>query len=64
MKPSQMKELSFSDLKEKLSDERQALADMKFQHAISSMENPVVLGAKRKTIARLLTELNARTDEK
>lgn len=45
---------------EKLIDERKALADLKFQHSVSSVENPAVLAEKKKSIARMLTELNAR----
>jgi ribosomal protein L29 len=45
---------------EKLIDERKALADLKFQHSVSSIENPSVLAEKKKSIARMLTELNAR----
>lgn len=60
MKNSEIKDLSESDIMEKLIDERKALADLKFQHSVSSVENPAVLAEKKKSIARMLTELNAR----
>ena len=60
MKNSEIKDLSESDIMEKLIDERKALADLKFQHSVSSVENPAVLAEKKKSIARMLTELSAR----
>lgn len=60
MKNSEIIDLSVSDIMEKLIDARKALADLKFQHSVSSIENPSVLAEKKKSIARMLTELNAR----
>jgi large subunit ribosomal protein L29 len=60
MKNSEIKDLSESDIMEKLIDERKALADLKFQHSVSSVENPAELAEKKKNIARMLTELSAR----
>jgi len=60
MKNSEIRDLSVNDIMEKLIDERKALADLKFQHSVSSIENPSVLVEKKKSIARMLTELNAR----
>ena len=60
MKNSEIRDLSVNDIMEKLIDERKSLADLKFQHSVSSIENPSVLAEKKKSIARMLTELNAR----
>ncbi|NNE56458.1 MAG: 50S ribosomal protein L29 [Flavobacteriales bacterium] len=60
MKSSEIREMSDKDIREKLEDERESLARMKFQHSVATIENPLVLKQKRKLVARLLTELNAR----
>lgn len=63
MKISEIRELSISDIEERLEDEKQALAKLKFQHSISSIENPLHIRAVRRDIARLSTELTARRNE-
>jgi large subunit ribosomal protein L29 len=60
MKSSEIRELSNSDLQDKLAVEREALAKINFTHGISSLENPMELRQRRKNIARLLTEVGAR----
>ena len=60
MKSSEIRELSDSDLQEKLAAERESLAKINFTHSISSLENPMELRQRRKNIARLLTEAGAR----
>ena len=54
MKNSEIKDLSESDIMEKLIDERKALADLKFQHSVSSVENPAVLAEKKKSTMKNL----------
>ena len=41
MKTSDIKSLSAADLKSKISAEQEALAKLKFAHAISPIENPM-----------------------
>ena len=60
MKYNEIKDLSSDEIKEKLSFERETLAKMKLNHSISPLENPKSLGASRKNIARMLTELRKR----
>lgn len=48
------------DLVAKISEEKQALQRSKFSHAITTLDNPAGITAKRRNIARLLTELNKR----
>lgn len=60
MKAVEFKEYSVGDLHEKLSDERASLAKLKFQHAVSGLESPQQIRNTRKTIARILTEINSR----
>ena len=60
MKYSEIKDLSTDEIKEKLSVETDSLTKMRINHAISPLENPKTMGATRKNIARMLTELRKR----
>jgi large subunit ribosomal protein L29 len=60
MKNTEIKELSNSELKEKLVDFQSELVRMKMNHAVSPLENPLTLRVQRKSIARLLTEIRKR----
>ncbi|MBL0309842.1 MAG: 50S ribosomal protein L29 [Bacteroidetes bacterium] len=44
------------DLDAKIKTEQADLQKMKFGHAVSSLDNPLSVRAKRRNIARLLTE--------
>ncbi len=55
-----VKELSTAELKDRLDTERAALHKMKFNHAISPVENPNLIKSHKKNIARILTELRRR----
>jgi large subunit ribosomal protein L29 len=61
MKAQDYSQLSDNDLKERLEQVRGELGSMRFNHTITGLENPNVLRLKRREVARLLTELNART---
>jgi len=52
--------LSDQELKEKIETEKNKLVKLKLRHAVSPLENPMEIRNTRKTIARLLTELNKR----
>jgi len=60
MKAQEVKELSTKEIIEKISEERLSLARMKFNHAISPLENPNKIKESKKNIARLKTELGTR----
>ena len=60
MKQSEIKELSTSDLNEKLGAVRKNYSDLKMAHAITPMENPLQLRSLRRTVARIATELTKR----
>jgi large subunit ribosomal protein L29 len=60
MKISEIKELSTSDLMERLDTEKTMLVRLKLNHAISPLDNPQKIRQARKTIARLMTELHTR----
>ena len=61
MKSAEIRELSDQDLQDKLAVEQKALSQLKFTHSVSSLENPMELREKRKNIARILSEMKART---
>ena len=56
MKTSEIKELSTSDLLERIDTERTMLVRMKLNHAITPLDNPQKVKEVKLTIARLLTE--------
>ncbi|MBI3501046.1 MAG: 50S ribosomal protein L29 [Bacteroidetes bacterium] len=60
MKKADLSQLSTSDLKEKLAEEKNSLGKMKFGHSISPVESPMRIRNGRKTIARMMTELRKR----
>lgn len=60
MKFQEIKGLTTEEIVAKLREERTLYTKMKFNHAVSPLENPMTLKASRRVIARYLTELNAR----
>ncbi|CAG5070151.1 MAG: 50S ribosomal protein L29 [Dyadobacter sp.] len=63
MTSKEIKDLSQDQLKEQIAQERERLLRLKFAHAISPIENPLRIRASRKEIARLLTELSAKSNQ-
>lgn len=63
MKPSVIREMTTEEIQERLEDEKATIEKLRMQHAISPLENPLVLREKRKDVARLMTELNKRVQE-
>jgi len=61
MKASVIREMTTEEIRERLEDEKQNLLKMKMQHAVSPLENPLILRARRKDVARLNTELTKRS---
>ncbi|WP_375240084.1 50S ribosomal protein L29 [Aurantibacter sp.] len=60
MKKSEIKELSVSELQEKLSETKKSYSDLKMAHAISPLDNPIQLRQIRRTVAKIATELTKR----
>jgi large subunit ribosomal protein L29 len=56
-----LKDLNESDLKARIAEDTLRLKKLEFAHAISPLENPMVIRGVRKDIARLKTELGKRT---
>ena len=60
MKTSEIKDLTTEEIKEKIETEKAALTKMKMNHAVSPLENPMLIRTTRRNIARLMTELRKR----
>lgn len=60
MKAKEVKELTTAELHERLDAQKAELAQMKLQHSISPLDNPLQIREVRKTIARLATEIRQR----
>lgn len=60
MKNSEIKELSTKELEEKLVEERANLNNLRLNHAVSPLENPLKIKYSRRKIAQILTEINQR----
>ena len=60
MKPADIREMSETDLEQKLKDSRVELFNLRFQHATGQLDNPGRIGAVKRDIARLHTEVRAR----
>ena len=63
MKKESLRELSVADLNERLEMARTQLVKLNLNHAASPLENPNLIRATRKDIARILTELRRREIE-
>lgn len=60
MKQQEINELTTAEVKERLATEKDKLVTMRLNHAISPLENPQLIKAQRRNIARLMTELRKR----
>ena len=60
MKASEIRDLSQTDLEKKIKDLKEELFNLRFQHAINQLDNPIRLKYVRKDIARSLTILRER----
>ncbi len=57
MKSAEIKELSVSELTERIDAEKSNLSRMKLNHSVSPVENPTTIRKNRRNIARMLTIL-------
>jgi len=60
MEQSVINELKTEELFERLEDEKGSLTKLSINHALSQLESPIVLRQKRRTVARLKTEITKR----
>ena len=57
MNAKEIRELSVTELNEKLADLKDELYKLRFQHAINQLDNPMRITAVKKDIARVQTVL-------
>jgi large subunit ribosomal protein L29 len=57
MKAAELREMSVTELEQKLTDLKSELFNLRFQHTVNQLDNPVRLKAVRKDIARVKTML-------
>ena len=55
MKAKEIKDLTAAELNEKLAELKQELFNLRFQHAVNQLENPMRMKAVKKDIARVKT---------
>jgi large subunit ribosomal protein L29 len=60
MKISEIRELSTSDIVERIETEKSLLLKLRMNHAVSPLDNPLKIPAAKKNIARMKTELRQR----
>ncbi|HRG58291.1 MAG TPA: 50S ribosomal protein L29 [Bacteroidia bacterium] len=63
LKQSVIKEFSDGELNERFSVESASLSKMQMNHAISPLENPLIIRTTRRNVARLATEINKRKNK-
>ncbi|MBC7864283.1 MAG: 50S ribosomal protein L29 [Bacteroidia bacterium] len=63
MKQEEILLLSTQEIVDKIKEENGNLAKLKINHAVSPVENPLIIRSVRKTVARLNTELTKRKQE-
>lgn len=63
MKQKEIKDLTLSEINDRLKEEKGQLEKLKLNHAVSPIENPLKIRSTRRTIARLQTELVKRSKE-
>jgi large subunit ribosomal protein L29 len=63
MKENKLAELTAQELQNKIQDGKKTLASFKLNHAVSPLENPLVIRNARKDVARFKTELNSRSSK-
>ena len=59
MKASELRDMSAAELEQKLAELKQELCNLRFQHAVNQLENPMRMKAVKKDIARVKTVLRS-----
>ena len=52
-----LREMTDADLKSKLADEKSRMTRLRFNHAVTPLENPMVIRQVRRDIARMTHEM-------
>jgi large subunit ribosomal protein L29 len=61
MRENKLADLTAQELDSKIQEGKKTLASFKLNHAVSPLENPLVIRNARKEVARFKTELNRRS---
>lgn len=64
MKVAEVRELDVEELERRAAETRRELFNLRFQHATGQLENTGQIQEVRKNIARILTVLNQKKQEK
>ncbi len=64
MNNSEIRALNLNDLRNKLLDEKENLSKLKFSHSVTPIENPSKINKSRKLIAKIITEINKKSNLK
>ncbi|HIW53563.1 MAG TPA: 50S ribosomal protein L29 [Candidatus Ruthenibacterium merdigallinarum] len=59
MKAAELRQMSAAELDKKLADLKEELFNLRFQHAINQLDNPMRIEAVKKDIARVKTVMRA-----
>ena len=59
MKAAELRQMSAAELDKKLADLKEELFNLRFQHAINQLDNPMRIDAVKKDIARVKTVMRA-----
>ncbi len=63
MKISEIKNMTPDELNEKLTDSIKELRQLKFNHSVQSIENPLRIKVLRRQIARMKTIINEKKED-
>lgn len=61
MKAKEIREMSADEMNRKISDLKEELFNLRFQHGSGQLENPTLIGKTKRDIARLKTILRETT---
>ena len=63
MKAKELREMTVADLEAKLKDLKSELFNLRFQHAINQLDNPLKIVDVKRDIARVMTVLRQKEAE-
>ena len=63
MKAAELRQMSAAELDKKLADLKEELFNLRFQHAINQLDNPMRIEAVKKDIARVKTIIREKQAE-
>ena len=63
MKTSEIKEMTLVEMQNNLADLREELFNLRFQHTVNQLDNPMRIKAVKKDIARVMTFIRQRESE-